>query len=102
LSSRFVTKAVSAAVLSSLSSVASAEDLTDAPQALPEVVVTATATPRALQTAPASVTVVDQRALSRRPVQDLTDVLRDVQWGRPDAAGDFHSRHAQRAHSVPG
>jgi len=87
LSFRFATKAVSAAVLSSLSSVASAEDLTDGPQALPEVVVTATATPRALQTAPASVTVVDQQALSRRPVQDLTDVLRDVPGVTVNGAG---------------
>lgn len=87
MSFRFATKAVSAAVLSSLSSVASAEDLTDGPQALPEVVVTATATPRALQTAPASVTVVDQQALSRRPVQDLTDVLRDVPGVTVNGAG---------------
>jgi outer membrane receptor for ferrienterochelin and colicins len=87
LSFRFVTKAVSAAVLSSLSSVASAEDLTDGPQALPEVVVTATATPRALPTAPASVTVVDQQALLRRPVQDLTDVLRDVPGVTVNGAG---------------
>jgi len=87
LSFRFVTKAASAAVLSSFASGASADDITDAPQALPEVVVTATATPRVLQTAPASVTVVDQQALSRRPVQDLTDVLRDVPGVTVNGAG---------------
>lgn len=66
---------------------AHAEIEVEAPQALADVVVTATATPRALRTAPASVTVVDQQALSRRPVQDLTDVLRDVPGVTVNGAG---------------
>lgn len=50
----------------------------DQPHQLPEVIVTATATPRTTADAPASVAVIDRDALQRRPVQDLTDVLRDV------------------------
>ncbi len=58
-----------------------------APQQLPEVVVTATATARTLADAPASVTVIDRDALARRPVQDLTDVLRDVPGVTINGAG---------------
>ncbi len=78
---------MAAGAVSAFASGVSAEDTTQPPQALPEVVVTATATPRALQTAPASVTVVDRQALSRRPVQDLTDVLRDVPGVTVNGAG---------------
>ena len=87
MSFRFVTHAMAAGAVSAFASGVSAEDTTQPPQALPEVVVTATATPRALQTAPASVTVVDRQALSRRPVQDLTDVLRDVPGVTVNGAG---------------
>ncbi|MBS7455775.1 TonB-dependent receptor domain-containing protein [Coralloluteibacterium stylophorae] len=43
---------------------------------LPQTVVTATATPRALANVPASVTVIDREELERRPVADLADALR--------------------------
>ncbi|WGM45894.1 Colicin I receptor [Brevundimonas sp. NIBR10] len=55
--------------------------------AVPDVVVTATATKRTTADAPASVTVVDRDALQRRPVQDLTDVLRDVPGVTVNGAG---------------
>lgn len=59
----------------------------DPPHQLPEVIVTATATPRTTSDAPASVTVIDRDALQRRPIQDLTDVLRDVPGVTINGAG---------------
>lgn len=82
---RSASRAVLAIALASPAALAWGAD--DLPQSLPEVVVTATATSRPLQTAPASITVVDQQALSRRPVQDLTDVLRDVPGVTINGAG---------------
>lgn len=58
-----------------------------APQRLPDVVVTATSTQRTTTDAPASVTVIDREELLRRPVQDLTDVLRDVPGVTLNGAG---------------
>ncbi len=58
-----------------------------APQRLPDVVVTATSTQRTTTDAPASVTVIDREELVRRPVQDLTDVLRDVPGVTLNGAG---------------
>jgi outer membrane receptor for ferrienterochelin and colicins len=54
---------------------------------LPDVVISATATQRTTADAPASVTVVGREELSRRPIQDLTDVLRDVPGVTINGAG---------------
>lgn len=70
---------------------ASASAQTPAPPATPteldDVVVTATATRRTLQDAPATISVVTRDDLLRRPVQDLTDVLRDVPGVTINGAG---------------
>ncbi|QYF86964.1 TonB-dependent receptor domain-containing protein [Brevundimonas sp. PAMC22021] len=49
--------------------------------------VTATATQRTVSDAPASVTVVGRDEIERRPIQDLTDVLRDVPGVTVNGAG---------------
>jgi len=57
------------------------------PTELDDVVVTATATRRTLQDVPATMSVVTRDDLLRRPVQDLTDVLRDVPGVTINGAG---------------
>lgn len=57
------------------------------PTELDDVVVTATATRRTLQDAPATISVVTRDDLLRRPVQDLTDVLHDVPGVTINGAG---------------
>lgn len=54
---------------------------------LPDVVISATATQHTTADAPASVTVVGREELSRRPIQNLTDVLRDVPGVAINGAG---------------
>jgi outer membrane receptor for ferrienterochelin and colicins len=54
---------------------------------LEEVVVTATATRRTLQDAPATMSVVTRTDILRRPVHDLTDVLRDIPGVTINGAG---------------
>jgi outer membrane receptor for ferrienterochelin and colicins len=85
LFTRSVSRAALAVAFASPAALGWAEEV--APQQLPEVVVTATATPRTVADAPASVSVIDRDELMRRPVQDLSDVLRDVPGVTVNGAG---------------
>ncbi|WP_293828676.1 TonB-dependent receptor [uncultured Brevundimonas sp.] len=85
LFTRSVSRAALAVAFASPAALGWAEEA--APQQLPEVVVTATATPRTVADAPASVSVIDRDELMRRPIQDLSDVLRDVPGVTVNGAG---------------
>lgn len=106
-SSRSLPRSLSVPALAGLSVLpAAAQQTTNAPVHLPEVVVTATRIPTALDRSPVAATVVTRKEMAERQLNTVADVLRaqagvDVnQTGQPGGNTSVFLRGANGSHTL--